>query len=324
MNILFDGNYLFYRNFSIFSTFYKGQDMNEVLTDPEKQQILIRKCIIDLCFTVRKFKHVDKVVFVFDSSSWRYSIYKDYKYSLTRVRDTFYKDFLITLGMLEELLTKKGIIVSRVKGAEGDDLLYIWSLYFGYCLDEESVIITGDSDIRQLINKRVSILNNNSKNLKMYCIQEKEVYWNEFLETDTQVIPVNPFEILLSKIIMGDSSDNIPKLKSGFGTKAFNKFIEYITPYSEPKDVDLVQMALWINGKFSEFVKVKEEYFLGKILFNLKMAWLNLSVYNNTDYKTENGKSLLENILDDVNDKKNKYSYNKVYTLENFYGMVIK
>jgi len=324
MNILFDGNYLFHRNFSIFSTYYKGQDMNEVLSDPEKQQVLLRKCIIDLCFTIRKFKDVKRVAFVIDSSSWRYSLYDDYKYALTKVRDPFYKHFLTVLDMFEALLRKKGLIVSRVMGAEGDDLLYVWALYFGYCLDEELVIITGDSDIRQIMNKNVSLFNNNSKNLKMYCIPEKEVYWNEYLETDIQVISVKPFEVLLYKVIMGDTSDNIPKLKTGFGPKAFDKFIEHITPYDEPKNIDLVPMAQWISSRFADFVKMKEEDLLGQILFNLKMTWLNLSVYNNTDYQTKNGKSLLENMLDDVNNQKNNYSYNKKYTLEEFYGMTIK
>lgn len=324
MNILFDGNYLFHRNFSIFSTYYKGQDMNEVLSDPEKQQVLLRKCIIDLCHTVRKFKDIKRVAFVIDSSSWRYSIYDDYKYALTKVRDPFYKHFLTVLDMFEALLRKKGLIVSRVMGAEGDDLLYVWALYFGYCLDEELVIITGDSDIRQIMNKNVSLFNNNSKNLKMHCIPEKEVFWNEYLDSDVQVIPTIPFEVLLYKVIMGDTSDNIMKLKKGFGNKAFDKFIESITPYQEPKDIDLVPMAQWITKRFCEFTKMKEEEVLGQVLFNLKMTWLNLSVYNNTDYQTKNGKSLLENMLDDVNDQKNKYSYSKAYTLEDFYGMVIK
>lgn len=324
MNILFDGNYLFHRNFSIFSTYYDNQDMSEILQDKEKQQVLIRKCIMDLCYTVRKFKDVKRVAFVIDSSSWRYGLYDDYKYSLTRVKEPFYKHFLAVLDMFEELLRKKGIIVSRVMGAEGDDLLYVWSIYFGYILDEELVIVTGDSDIRQVMNKNVSLFNNNSKNLKMYCIPEKEVYWNEYLESDVEVVPVNPFEVLLYKVIMGDTSDNIPKLKSGFGPKAFEKFINFISPYVEPKDIDLIPMAQWITSRFSEFTKISEEELLGKVIFNLKMTWLNLSVYNNTDYQTKNGKSLLENMLDDVNNQKDNYSYNKAYSLEDFYGMVIK
>ena len=324
MNILFDGNYLYHRNFSVFSTYYKDEDIGTVLQDKEKQQVLLRKCIIDLCYTVRKFENVERVVVVIDSHSWRYGLYEDYKYALTRVREPYYKEFLAVLQQLEELLISKGIIVSKVDGAEGDDLLYVWSIYFGYILDQDTVIVTGDSDLRQIITKNVSLFNNNSKNLKLYCLQEKEVYWNEKMESDVQVHVTNPFEVLLYKVIMGDGSDNIIKLKKGFGDKAFEKFIKYITPYNEPKDIDIIPMAQWITRRFSDFTKIKEEDILGQVLFNLKMTWLNLSVYNSMDYQTENGKSLLENMLDDVNNQKNKYSYNKPYTLEDFYNMIIK
>lgn len=324
MNLLFDGNFAFHRSFSIFYTYYKGQDMEKILQDKEKQQVLIRKCIIDMCDTVRRFRDVERVAFVIDSHSWRYNLYDDYKYSLTRVREPYYKHFLTVLDMFESLLRKKGLIVSRVSGAEGDDLLYVWALYFGYCLDEELVIITGDSDIRQIMNKNVSLFNNNSKNLKMYCIPEREVFWNDYLDTDVSVVPTKPFEVLLYKVIMGDTSDNIPKIKRGFGDKAFEKFISFISPYDEPKNVDLVPMAQWIASRFSDFSKIPYEEVLGKVLFNLKMTWLNLSVYNNTDYRTANGRSLLENMLDDVNNQKNNYSYKGEYTLENFYGMIIK
>ncbi len=324
MNILFDGNYLYHRNFSVFSTYYKNEDIGTVLQDKEKQQVLLRKCIIDLCHTVRKFGNVERVVVVIDSHSWRYGLYEDYKYALTRVRESYYKDFLAVLQQLEELLRSRGVIVSRVNGAEGDDLLYVWSIYFGYILDQETVIVTGDSDLRQIITKNVSLFNNNSKNLKLYCLQEKEVYWNEKMESDVQVQVTNPFEVLLYKVIMGDGADNIIKLKNGFGDKAFEKFIKYITPYDEPKNVDIVFMAQWISRRFSDFAKINEEQVLGQVLFNLKMTWLNLSVYESIDYKTESGKSLLENMLDDINNQKDKYSYNKLYTLEDFYGMLIK
>lgn len=324
MNILVDGNYLFHKTFSVFSTYYRGQDMGEVLKDKEKQQVLMRKCIIDLCFAVNKFKDIKRVAVVIDSSSWRYGLYEDYKYALTRVRDPFYKQFLTCLDMFETLLRKKGIIVSRVRGAEGDDLIYVWSIYFGWILDEDLVVITGDSDMRQIMNKNVSLFNNNSKNLKLYCIPEKEVYWNEYLDTDVQVMPTKPFEVLMYKVLMGDTSDNIPKLKKGFGDKAFEKFIESITPYKEPKDVDLLTMSQWIASRFSKFAKMNYEDVLGKVLFNLKMTWLNLSVYNETDYQTQSGKSFLETMLDDVNENKERYNYNKPYTLEDFYGSIIK
>ena len=69
---------------------------------------------------------------------------------------------------------------------------------------------------------------------------------------------------------------------------------------------------------------MKYEEVLGQVLFNLKMTWLNLSVYNETDYPTESGASLLETMLDDINANKNNYKYNKAYTLEDFYGTLIK
>lgn len=325
MNVLFDGNYLFHKTFSVFSTYYKGQDMAEVLADKEKRQVLLRKCIIDMCYALKRFeKDLTRVAFVIDSHSWRYNFYDDYKYALTRTYDSAHQGFIDCLYEFEALLRKKGIIVSRVQGAEGDDLIYVWSLYFGYCLDEPMVIITGDSDIRQIMNKNVALFNNNSKNLKLYCTPEKEVYWNEYMDADVQVVPTVPFEVLLYKVIIGDTSDNIPKIKTGMGPKGFEKFVEWMKPYTEPKDVDLITMARWIADKFAEYTHQTEDEVLGKILFNLKMTWLNLSVYNEMNYHSRSGKSLLERMLDDVNLQKDKYSYNKTYTLENFYGMPIK
>ena len=210
-------------------------------------------------------------------------------------------------------------------GAEGDDLLYVWSIYFSQALEEDLVIVTGDSDIRQIINPKVSLFCNNSKNLKFFCIPNREVEWNEYFPTDIMVNAVRPFEILLYKVIMGDTSDNIPKLKKGFGDVAFKKFCASISNVQVPENVTLLDMARWIADKFCEYAKISnKEEILGKILFNLHMTWLNLSVYNEQNFLYENGKSLLENMLDDVNRNKDKYSYDKPFTLEEIYGSIIK
>ena len=324
MNILFDGNYLFHKSFSVFSQYYKGQDMAEVLQKPENRQVLIRKCIIDMCFCINKFKEVKRVAFVIDSTSWRYNFYANYKYAMLKEKDESYKWFLVALDEFEALLRKRGIIVSRVKGAEGDDLLYVWSIYFGFCLDEKLVIITGDSDIRQIMTRNVSLFNNNSKRLPLYCVPENEVFWNEYMETDVMVQAVRPFEVLLYKVVMGDTSDNIPKLKRGFGNVAFQNFIKFLGVYQEPKDVDITEMARWIASRFAEFTKQQEHDVFGAVYNKLLMTWLNLAVYNSNNYFSENGKSLLENMLDDVSARKDEYNYNKPYTLEQFYGMIIK
>ncbi len=333
MNLLFDGNFLFYKTFSVWSTYYQDRKaspeeneklLTEALQDKEKQQVFLRKLIIDMCATINRFKNVERVAVVIDSHSWRYRFHDDYKYALTRVRGAYYHEFNLMLNHFEQFLRDHGLIVSRVMGTEGDDLLYIWSIYFTQVLEEELVIITGDSDMRQIIDYKVSLFCNNSKNLKMYCHPSNEVRWNEDMEADVTVEPIIAFNVLLYKVIMGDTSDNIPKLKKGFGKVAFQKFIDSITPYNEPKNVPMLTMAEWIADRFCEFTRMKYEDVLGQVLFNLHMTWLNLSVYNEDNYLYENGKNILTNMLDDINLHKGDYSYNKPYTLEDFYGLVIK
>lgn len=324
MNIIFDGNYLYHRNFSVFCSYYKGQEMSEVLADKEKMQVLMRKCVIDMCHTVRNFTNVETVTFVIDSSSWRYRFYDNYKYSLTRVRPEYYEKFLEGLYMFENLLRKHGIIVSRVDGAEGDDLLYMWSIYYGSCLNEESVIVTGDSDIRQLVTNNISVFCNNSKKLSLHCLPENCEKWEKYLDSGISVFGINPFEILLYKVIMGDNSDNIPKLKSGFGNVAFSKFINSLGEFSVPECTTTSEMSNYIKDIFSKYIKEDIPDLFEKILFNVKMTWLNLAVYNDDDFLYKNKNNLITNMLHDIKEQKDKYNYIKTYTLEDFYGFVIK
>ena len=331
VNLIFDGNYLIHRDFSVWSMYYQDRKktteenenaIREALLDKEKQQVFLRKIIIDLCASVRRFsEQPDSVTIVIDSHSWRCKFYDDYKYALTRVRASYYQEFCKMIDTIEEYLRKKGMIVSRVAGAEGDDLLYIWSIYYTQVKCEPCVIITGDSDIRQIMDTNIAIFNNNSKNLHLYCTPDREVYWNERMEADVMVEPTIPFEVILYKVIMGDKSDNIPKIKNGVGDVAFRKFIDSITPYTKPQEgTPLTAMAMWIADRFSKFANIGYEDTLGKVLFNLKMTWLNLETYNGISVCGD----LLRNMLIDVNDNKDKFSYKKSYTLEDFYGMMIK
>ena len=41
--------------------------------------MLLRKLVIDMCNTVRLWDDVNRVVVVFDTHSWRYNFYSDYK-----------------------------------------------------------------------------------------------------------------------------------------------------------------------------------------------------------------------------------------------------
>jgi 5'-3' exonuclease len=322
MNIIFDGNYVMHKTFSIFTTYYRGKDMCEVLRNKDNQQILLRKCIMDLCYTVRKFNNVQEVVVVFDSHSWRYELYDNYKYALTRVREPVWEQFNEMLNMFEAFLRRKGLIVSRTDGAEGDDLMYIWSMYYGSIKRQPVTIVTGDSDLRQLITRNISVYNNNSKNLKMFCDSKNVDFWIKSLQ-DVEVIGTQPFDVLLYKIIVGDTSDNIPKLKKGFGPSTFTKFMNGIQQRPERFE-DVAELTSWVFHRFCEFEKTEEDRasLKAQILFNIRMTWLNLATYENCGDKIKI--PLLQNMIDDLNAHCNDYNYNKPYTLEAMYGMLIK
>ena len=115
LNLLFDGNYLIHKTFGVWSTYYMDkkktaeeneQAVAEALRDKEKQQVLVRKIVIDLCYAVQRFKDVKRVAVVIDSHSWRYNFYDDYKYGLTRVRASYYDDFCKMIDYIEEFLRK--------------------------------------------------------------------------------------------------------------------------------------------------------------------------------------------------------------------------
>jgi 5'-3' exonuclease len=328
INLVFDGNFLYHLSFSIFSTYYRNEDLCEVLDDREKRQVLIRKCVMNLCAAVRRFgDDVNRVVVVIDSHSWRREVYDDYKYALTRVKEPWSDAFVEVLGEFEALLRKRGLIVTRVPGAEGDDLMMLWAFALDELPDEETVILTADSDIRQLITPTVSVFNYNSKFMKFYVFPGKEGFWNERLDADIQVLTTEALEVLLYKVLMGDKSDNIPKVRRGFGDKAFNRFIDSLKGELNGRLPSLTvfqgysstKMALWIQSKFEKFLGTPlstEE--IGQILFNVQLTWLSPSVYGPRQ------EELLIAMAEEIANTKDSYNYKKAYTLEDFYGMLIK
>lgn len=330
INIIFDGNYLFHKSFGVFATYYKGADMLEVLSEKKNRDIFIRKCVIDMCYAVNQFVNVsiERVIVVIDSHSWRHDVYDNYKYSKTRVKEPWYDLFIQCLAEFEKLLRSRDLIVSRINGAEGDDLMYIWSCVLSFYSNDEpdTVIITADSDIRQLVSKTVSVFSNNSKNLNVWCLKENAVAVSNMFNTDMRINTVVPEYLIIKKVILGDISDNIPKVWNGIGEKTLDKFFTTIG-LEKLKEMfgDLKHTAENVSKAFCDFFNSKYpemnyEDVYSRIEFNLRMTWLNVFVYTETD----EGTRFFERMLDEVNSGLGKYNYNKAYTLEQFYGLPIK
>lgn len=123
--------------------------------DSEKDcAVFMRKLAIDFASEVRKLKNITKrIVFVLDSRSWRKDLFPAAEYKGNREQDETINWDNISNIMKEfsALLAKQGVIVERISGAEGDDLVFAWTTYLN-SKSESCIIWSGDTDLMQLVN----------------------------------------------------------------------------------------------------------------------------------------------------------------------------
>lgn len=235
MNLLIDGNHLFYR------TLFALGDIsgNKLLEKKKSHELFMRKVATDTAATIRLFGNPSKIVFTIDSKSWRNNIKMDGgEYKGNRKRDDNKVDWDSFYGLIEEyvdILKKHGFTISKINGAEGDDLLYLWANEL-LKNKESSVIVTGDKDMHQIIklkeNDYVVVYNNNSKSKKItapigfkswlnvdnYDLFDAESFMNsnkDFfsnLDSSIEIEEISPNRFILTKILMGDSGDDVPSL----------------------------------------------------------------------------------------------------------------
>jgi len=99
----------------------------------------------------------DHVVMCFDDSSWRRVFYPDYKRKRREKRkddDLIQEVFAIIDEFYEFLSTQTNVTVLRKKGVEADDFIARWTALHQ---DEHSIIISTDSDYRQLVSGHTTI-----------------------------------------------------------------------------------------------------------------------------------------------------------------------
>lgn len=238
INILCDGNYLAFAEFSLFSNYGKDK---EPLGNERKQASFIQGLVNRIFYTTALIPKGGRFVFCLDSKSWRKSIDKLYKESReddkgnkgimdNETKQIFYK----ILADLGEVLEAAGICVSKVQGAEGDDLLFKWSKYFNE-RGENCVIITGDVDLTQNVcgpdEAWTIVWNPKTNSNKIYAIDgwmrtlsvesgnsifdfslsNEMGEMLKFVKEKQPVIDyINPNFYILKKILVGDDGDDVP------------------------------------------------------------------------------------------------------------------
>lgn len=298
LNIIIDGHNHFHKSLYATGNYSKGR----MLGSQKDKNMYMRKIAMDLAFLIRFFKTPDRIVFTVDDHSWRkfVSILENDGYKANRTKDENAVDWDAFAEVNQDffdILDKRNFVTSKIKGCEGDDLMYFWAKKL-YEQGENVIIFSGDGDISQLVeynDKNFICVFNTKSTLRQVIAAEGFNDWldkkinehkdivdifmdSEFIPSsyeivkkvilETHIIEVNAKDILFEKIICGDSGDNVPSILT-WQTEQKNKKI--INNKLSPKKAEIIkekilekEKSIDINNlsKYSQIIidSIKELY----------------------------------------------------------------
>lgn len=228
--VLIDSSYyVFYRYFATFKWF--KMQKREINDDYNNFFEYYSKHIdADIKKIQKKFKtDINNVIFCLDcprSKIWRNDIYTGYK--ITRQQNQNFNQNAFNVFI--NYINSKNYNIASLDRLEADDIVY---LIHERIKNNNIIIITNDNDYLQLVSENTTILNMQFKNIK------------------ERTKCINGISNLYYKSLLGDKSDNIPKIST-----IINKDIAL--EKCELCEIDLIN---WL----------KENNLYEKFLFNLKL-----------------------------------------------------
>lgn len=236
--LLVDGNNI------VFRAFYAFQ--NQRLKTRDGQQTGALYGFLRMLLKMLKDRQPDLIAVAFDTSrnTFRRKLYPEYK---ARRKPTP-EDLLEQLPLAHRAVEAMGIKIMTHEDYEADDL--IGSAAKSLAADHTVTIVTGDRDLLQLIDDRITV------ELCQKGVSEmREVDPAEFRKE----YGFEPEGIVDLKALMGDSSDNIPGVK-GIGEK---------------KGLALIQQFLTLKNLYESIASVDNEKLRQKLIDDKEMAWLS-------------------------------------------------
>lgn len=239
-----DGNYHLFR-----SLFILPKTDGKHINNDEDASFYMQKLATDLAYQIRGLGDlVDEVVWTIDSKSWRKDFYPEAEYKANRKPNETvnWDNFKRISSDFIKILESAGVVISKIDGAEGDDLMYVWSIE---CLSKNKPVIlsTGDRDMIQTVsnnseNVQCVVLSPASKNLyapigfndwlneevaeevaddeidifnaskiSINIEQEQKNSWKYFLKSKKfKLCEVDTIDFIFKKILTGDGGDNVP------------------------------------------------------------------------------------------------------------------
>ncbi len=200
--LLIDGHNIAY--ITVFSTIHSDYTDNGPF-------LLWRHSFFSKLFYTIKDLNATKVVLAFDTKgSWRYELYEEYKANRKKQYGKYPLDkegFMVALNQMisdmEEYFTN--IYTIHAKECEGDDIIAVLAKEVFTKENHNVIIVSGDTDLNQLIAL---------PNVRQFNPMKNE-YYNV----------INPKKELDIKILSGDKSDNITPIKRGVGVKTAEKIL---------------------------------------------------------------------------------------------------
>jgi 5'-3' exonuclease len=334
--LVIDGNYFLFRTLYVLP-----KPKGDILGTKKDMQVYMRKLATDFAYQIKLFEGlIDNVVWTVDSRSWRKDFYPEAEYKGNRKPDKLinWDNFSKVTDEFKDILTRKGVITSKVDGAEGDDLMYAWN---AECLSREKSVIlfTGDRDLIQLVNKnesnRCHTILFSPAHKKLYTYQgftewlntvddnsddifdvlkssnsiENLVrkYLSQFIQNKkVDIMEIDTKEFSFRKVLTGDSGDNIPPAYWYTRTSKDGKSRTY--GVSEAKAQAVVDEFKQKHGDISILYLFNNEYLqdLRNILVKvMKAKYMNpetilTNIKNNVNLMILNSKTIPEGILDEM------------------------
>jgi len=170
-----------------------------------------------------------KVVIVFDGvggSNARRNLFPDYKanrnvnrmtnYSIFSSKDEEQESINNQMERLIQYLKCLPVTVISIDGLEADDIIgYLANKFQAYDETQQVTIMSADKDFLQLVSSKVSV----------YSPTKKKVYTPKDVLEEYGVSSIN---FINYKILLGDSSDNVPGV-TGLGPKKLTKLYPELT-----------------------------------------------------------------------------------------------
>ncbi|PID45517.1 MAG: DNA polymerase I [Proteobacteria bacterium] len=189
----------------LFRAFY---GLPNTLTSPDGKQTNAIHGVLNMLDSLRKTYEPEHMAVVFDAKgkTFRNDLYPDYK----ATRPPMPEELRYQIEPLHEIILAQGYPLLVIPDVEADDV--IGTLSVGY--DGDVVISTGDKDMAQLVNERVSLINTMTN-----TYQDIQGVIDKY--------GVKPEQIRDYLALMGDKVDNIPGVEKVGPKTAVKWLAEY-------------------------------------------------------------------------------------------------